>query len=171
MFEFTETIDIEATPARTWDLMEDVERWWPASNAEHDHMERLDDDGPLGVGTKLRIRERIGGIPGEAVGTITEFERGAAVTWEAPEAQYRLLGMRVTVGEGVTWRIEDRGSRSRVSAHVWAAFPAGRLGRLIEWGFTTLGGVQKDRAHTRAELGYLKRALEIPETGNRLGSL
>jgi hypothetical protein len=33
-------------------------------------------------------------------------------------------------------------------------------GRLLEFGFRMLGGVEKDREHARVELRYLKRVIE-----------
>lgn len=35
MYEFTEKIVIQAPPARVWEVMRDVESWWPASKPEH----------------------------------------------------------------------------------------------------------------------------------------
>lgn len=162
MFDFTETVDIDATPAAVWELMRDLERWWPASNPEHVSLERLDTGArELGVGSRLRIRERIAGIPGEATGEITVFVPGWEVTWEAPAARYRLAGVGFTVGEGVTWGIRPSGSATRVSAHVWATFPPGFSGRLLQWSFEHLfHGIERDREHARTELRYLKRVIE-----------
>ncbi len=163
MFEFTETISIQAPPAAVWDVLRDIEGWWLASNPEHDSLEHLDDRDVLQVGTRLRVRERIGGIPGDATGTITNVESGSAVTWEAPEARYRWFGMPATMGEGVTWRIQPGvdGETTILSAHVWASFPRGLRGRLMESAFTRLfHGVEKDRKHARTELQYLKNTIE-----------
>lgn len=166
MFEFTETIEIAAAPETVWSVMQDVESWWSPSNPEHLSLERLDNRGAIEVGTRLKIREKIAGIPGEAAGEITRVDPVSAVTWQAPEAHYRIFGIGLTVDEGVTWGIEPTGSGTRVSAHVWATFPAGRLGHIVEWGFTRLlGGVEKDREHARTELRYLKRTIEA-ETGS-----
>lgn len=162
MFEFTETILIEAPPPRVWEVMSDVEGWWPASNPEHQSFEALDDRG-LEVGARIRIREKIAGIPGEAVGAITDVKPGSEVTWEAPETRYRWHGIAMTVEEGVTWRIEphDEGAGAQVSAHVWARFPTGILGRVVGWAFVRLlDGIEKDREHARTELRYLKRLIE-----------
>lgn len=164
MFEFTETISIQAPPAAVWDVLRDIEGWWLASNPEHESLERLDDRDILEVGAQLRVRERIGGIPGEATGTITRVESGSAVTWEAPQARYRWFGMPATMGEGVTWRIEPSAAdavTTDLSAHVWAVFPPGLRGRVLEAAFTRLfRGVEKDRKHARTELQYLKDIIE-----------
>lgn len=162
MFEFTETVSIEASSSTVWEVMSDIEGWWLASNPEHESLERVGEGGALGVGTQLRIREKIAGVPGEAIGTITTFVPGSVVTWEAPEARYRWFGVPFGVGEGVTWRLEPHGDQTtNVSAHVWATFPSGWRGRLLETAFTRLlGGVEKDREHARTELRYLRRTIE-----------
>lgn len=164
MFAFTESVTIEAPPAVVWDRLRDLEDWWPASNPEHESLERLDDRG-IEPGARLRIREKIAGVPGEAIGEITRVEPGTAVTWEAPAARYRWFGITFTIGEGVTWRIaedEPSGSgRTRLSARVWATFPHGVTGRVLEKLFTyALNGVERDREHTRCELRYLKQELD-----------
>lgn len=160
-FEFTETIDVHAPPAVVWDVMSDLEGWWVASNPEHESLERLDDRG-IAVGARLRIRERIAGVPCEYVGELTRVVPMSEVTMEAPSAQYRLFGVSLTVGEGVTWRLEPMGDdTSRVSAHVWGTFPYGFLGHVVAWTFVTLlNGIAKDREHARVELRYLKRIIE-----------
>lgn len=161
MFEFTESALIDATPTTVWQVMVDLERWWPASNPEHHSFERLDDGPELAVGSRLRIRECIAGIPGEATGKITRLEPPWLVTWEAPQARYRWFGVPVTLGEGVTWRIAPRGDQVDLSATVWATFPPGPRGRLLETAFIRLlNGVEKDREHARSELSYLKTTIE-----------
>lgn len=163
MFSFTESISIEASPDAVWQTMIDLNWWWPPSNPEHESVERLDPGLGLEVGTRLRIREKIAGIPGEALGEIAELQPGARVTWESPSAVYRWHGIPVTMGEGVTWTLDPMGpgATRRLSAHVWASFPAGTRGKLLEVVFTRLlGGVAKDRAHTRTELRFLKKAIE-----------
>ena len=96
VFEFIESILIEAPHERVWAVLSDVDNWWLASNPEHELLEHLDARPATEVGSRLRIRERIGGIPGEAVGTITAVAPGSAVTWEA-EARLSLVGC---AGEG-----------------------------------------------------------------------
>lgn len=167
MFEFTETISVHAAPSAVWDTMRDLERWWPASNPEHESLERLDDRG-IEPGARLRIREKIAGVPGEAVGTITRVEPGTEVTWDAPAARYRWGGVGVTVGEGVTWRVDPGpAGDTEISARVWGTFPPGLAGRLTECVFKrVLNGVARDREHARTELRYLKRILEeAPKSG------
>ncbi len=161
MFEFTESVVIEAPPERIWDVMREVDQWWLPSNPEHISLEHLDDRPATEVGARLRIREKVAGIPAEAVGTITDVVEGTAVTWDA-DATYRLAGLSVGIGEGVTWRIDPQDADSAVvSAHVWATFPSGIFGRIVAFVFIhLLNGIEKDRAHARAELDYLKRIIE-----------
>lgn len=161
MFDFTESILIHAPHQKVWDVVRDIDHWWLRSNPDHDSLEHLDQRPATEVGAKLRIREKIGGIPGEAVGVITAAEPGTAVTWEA-EATYRWFGVSVRLNEGVTWRLEPRSDTStQLSARVWAANPCGIFGRLASLVFTRLlNGEEKDRAHARTELQYLKRTIE-----------
>lgn len=161
MFDFTETVLIEAPRDEVWEVLSDIDRWWLASNPEHGSSEHLDSLAPTKVGARLRIREKIGGIPGEAVGTITAVEPGTAVTWQA-DARYRWLGIPVRVGEGVTWRVEPHDeSTTRVSARVWATFPEHLVGRVARFFFVhVLNGIDKDRHHARTELRYLKNLFE-----------
>ena len=171
MLDFTESILIEAPPTHVWAALLDIEQWWPASNPEHESIERLahadqvtHDGEPveIGRGTQFRIRERIAGIPGEGVGVVTDIDPGRAVTWEADRMRYRLYGVPFTIAEGVTWRVDPREcEKSLLIARVWAKFPAGVLGRLL-WLVLAhlLDGVEKDRRHARVELEYLKEAIE-----------
>lgn len=160
-FEFTEVIAVRAAPGLAWDVMSDLEGWWVASNPEHESLERLDDRG-IAVGARLRIREKVAGVPGEYVGELTRVVPLSEVTMEAPAARYRLFGIPLTVGEGVTWRLEPTDTvTSKVSAHVWATFPYGFLGHAMAWAFVNLlKGIAKDREHARVELRYLKQIIE-----------
>lgn len=160
MFEFTARIGIPAPPERVWQVLEDVQRWWAPSNPEHESLEILDEDQRLQVGTRIRIRERVAGIPGEAVGEITELEPGRRVTWVSEKARYRLAAIRLTVREGVTWVINPAVDGSELSAHVWAEFPGGWFGRALEWLFRhPLRGVEKDYQHAMTELRFLRAQL------------
>jgi len=70
VFDLTETVHIKAPAETVWNTLQDIETWWLASNPEHHSIERLDDRG-IAVGAQLRIREKVAGIPGEAIGVIT----------------------------------------------------------------------------------------------------
>jgi uncharacterized protein YndB with AHSA1/START domain len=161
MFEFTESIIIDESPEQVWEVMRDIDKWWKPSNPEHISLEHLDDRPATEVGARLRIREKVAGIPADAVGTITAVEEGSAVRWDA-DATYRLAGLCVDVGEGVTWRIRPEGTASTVvSANVWATFPPGIFGKVVAFVFTRLlDGIAKDREHARTELRYLKHTIE-----------
>ncbi len=160
MLDFTESIDIDAPRDRVWEVLRDIDRWWPQSNPEHVSLQHLDDRPPTEVGARLRVEERIGGIPGEAVGAITAVEPHTAVTWEA-DARYRWLGIPIRLTEGVTWRVRSDEAATTVSAHVWASRPHGVFGGLAAFLFVhVLSGEAKDREHTRTELRHLKRLLE-----------
>lgn len=156
-FEFTESIDVPASPEEVWDVMVDVEDWWPKSNPEHESIERLT-PGALRPGTRLLVHEKIAGIPGEIEGpivTVDETER--RLVWRGENARYDFFGLTLVVTEGVTWTIEAADHGSRVSARVWAKFPEGVFGRLAAAFFRwPLGGVRRDREHARAELRYLR---------------
>jgi uncharacterized protein YndB with AHSA1/START domain len=161
MFDFTESVLIDAPHAEVWEVLSDVDRWWLASNPDHDSLEHLDTLAATQVGARLRIREKVGGIPGEADGTITSVEPGRAVTWEA-DATYRWFGLPLRVGEGVTWRVDpEADAATRVSARVWATFPKHLVGRIAAFAFVhLLNGIEKDREHARTELRYLKSLFE-----------
>lgn len=62
LFEFTEIVTIHASRSVVWEVMTGLENWWLASNPEHQSLERLDDRS-IEVGARLRIREKIEGVP------------------------------------------------------------------------------------------------------------
>jgi hypothetical protein len=161
MLEFTESIEIRASQEQAWKYLADVEHWWAPSNPEHESLEILDDDKNLGVGTRIRIREKVAGIPGEAIGEITEINKPHHITWKADLARYRLWGMSLRLTEGVRWSLVPVEGGVRLSATVWAVFAPNLKGRLVEWLFKgPLQGETKDRRHAQRELEYIKRDLE-----------
>jgi len=160
MFEFVESIAIEASPAAVWRFLVHVETWWLPSNPEHIRLEIRPRGLPLGVGTQVLFEERVAGVKGEAEGTITAWAEERAATWEGT-ATYRYLGLCIRVIEGVTWRVEPRAGATQLSARVWARFPSGLWGRLTEWyAKAALDVVRRDRRHARRELEYLKAVVE-----------
>jgi hypothetical protein len=160
MLDFTVTTTIDCSATRAWNLLSDVRQWWLRSNPAHDSLEIVSADGNVGLGTELRIRERIAGIPGEAAGRITEFVPGERATWEAA-ARYRLLGTEITVAEGVTWAVSPFNGKTKLSAHVWARFPENLPGKALEWLFIhVFRGQEKDRRHAALELEYIRSELE-----------
>jgi len=160
VFEFTESIMIAAPATAAWELLADVERWWMPSNPEHIRMEVRSQGRPMGVGTKIAFEERVAGITGSAEGIITQLSPGEQATWEGT-AVYRYFGLRLQVHEGVSWRVERHDQGSKLSAHVWAEFPATTIGRILEWyAKSVLNVVERDREHARRELEYLKGVIE-----------
>ncbi|PYP69840.1 MAG: hypothetical protein DMD41_16250 [Gemmatimonadetes bacterium] len=159
MFEFEESVSIDAPVSDVWKFVTDVSRWW-LPRAPTTLLQLRTAKGLLGLGDEVGFEEWVGGNRGEARGTITEWTQGRAVTWEG-EATYRYFGVRIRIEESVTWRVQPRSGGSELSARVWARFPPGLLGRLTEWyAEAVLHIVDKDRQHARRELDYLKRALE-----------
>jgi uncharacterized protein YndB with AHSA1/START domain len=76
MSVFSTTVDIDAPPARVWEVMSDVERWpeWTAS------VRRLTrkDAGPFGLGSRVRIEQpKLRPADWE----VTSFEPGRTFTW------------------------------------------------------------------------------------------
>jgi hypothetical protein len=160
VFEFTEAIRIEAPAAAVWEYVADVERWWLASNPEHIRIDVPGSPSALGPGTEITFEERVAGIKGQAKGTITQWVPGILIEWEG-EALYHYLGFPLRIREGVSWRVDGLEGETQLSAHVWAVFPSGLAGRIFEWyAKNLLSVVDKDRAHARRELEYLRSAIE-----------
>ena len=80
------SIEIEAPASRVWELTLDVESWprltptMDSLTPTMDSVERLD-AGPLGVGSRARIKQ-----PGQAakVWTVTRLDQEKAFAWSAP---------------------------------------------------------------------------------------
>ena len=160
MFEFTESVRVDAPPGKVWKLLADVERWWPPSNPEHIRIDVLGRSKVIEVGTNINFEERVAGVKGKASGTITRFIPEAEATWEGV-AEYRYFGLRFQVHEGVSWYVDKDGEASRLSARVWAKFSSGMFGRLLEWyAKTLLNVIARDREHARCELVYLRNTIE-----------
>lgn len=125
---------------------------------------------PIPEGARLRIRERVAGIPCVAEGPVAERIEGRRLTWTA-RARYRLLGLEIPIDEGVAWELGPRPEGSVLAAHVWARFPRDRRGRLVRRLFEgPLRGPERDRQHALRELTYLKERLESACAPTRGGS-
>ena len=160
MFEVNPSILIEAPIEKIWAYMLDIENWWLRSNPEHIYLELLSGDKQLQLGSKITIKEKVGGIPCTAVGCISKFEKYKQVTWEA-EAVYKYMGMTVQVQEGVDWLFKPIKDKYQLEAHVWAVFPKGFKGKMLEWyAKTFLKIVEKDYEHAMIELEYIKIEIE-----------
>ncbi|MFC7130509.1 SRPBCC family protein [Haloferax chudinovii] len=161
MYAISPTVTIDASPEQVWEFLKDVEEWWVASNPDHESLEVYSDGERIEEGTRIRVRERIAGIPGVADGEVTEYVPGERLTWEAPKARYRFYGFPLEVDEGVTWKITPTRGGTELTARVWASFPDSVLGTITEWTFEhVLHGVERDYRHAMRELEYIKRSLE-----------
>lgn len=122
MFEFTETISIDAQPGQVRQLLSDVERWWPPSNPEHIGIEVRSSDKSIRAGTPVIFEERVAGVSARAEGAITRLIPEAEATWEGV-AVYRYWIFRFKIHEGVSWRLSADGTSSKLSVKVWARLP------------------------------------------------
>jgi uncharacterized protein YndB with AHSA1/START domain len=90
MVHFDVEIEIDASPARVWAVLVDVERW-PEWMASYTSVEWLG-EGPLRVGSAARVRQ-----PGlsAATYTVTELVAGVEFTWSSTTAGVRTTGRHV----------------------------------------------------------------------------
>lgn len=160
MFRFTESVRVDAPAENVWKRLTDIERWWLPSNPEHIRLDVQTCGQPIGVGTKISFEERVAGLRGRAEGEITKWTPGEEAAWQG-EAEYRHLGFRFRIREGVSWRVGSDSRASILSAQVWAKFPSSIFGRFLEWyAKSLLNVVNRDREHARRELEYLKNEIE-----------
>ncbi|MFB6189927.1 MAG: SRPBCC family protein [Halapricum sp.] len=165
MFEIEPTISIDASPEIVWEYLIEIEEWWVPSNPEHESLEILSDERALQEGTRIRVKERIAGLPGVAEGEITEYVPRERITWEAPNTSYRYYGLTIHVDEGVSWRLAPTDAGTNLTAAVWATFPETLLGTVVEWIFkNVLDGVEQDYRHAVMELKYIKEGVEARNT-------
>jgi len=168
MFEISPAVEIEAPPDVVWEFLTEIEEWWVPSNPEHESLEILSEHETLREGTRIRVKERIAGLPGVAEGEVTELLPRERITWEAPDTRYRYYGLTIRVHEGVSWMLEPTDRGTNLTARVWATFPNTLLGTLVEWSFKhLLGGVEKDHEHAMKELEYIKAEIESSGTNRR----
>jgi uncharacterized protein YndB with AHSA1/START domain len=118
MKTFTTTRHLDAPPERAWQVMFDVVRW-PEWTPTIDSVERLD-DGPLAVGSRVRIRQPK--LP-QAVWEVTEVVAGRSFTWRATGPGMATIGRHEVVPDGtgssVTLSIEQTGPMGAVAALAW----------------------------------------------------
>lgn len=58
MYSFTETVLVAASHQRVWEVMGDIEGWWPDSNPDHESFVLLDPGPVTRVGARLRIVQK-----------------------------------------------------------------------------------------------------------------
>ena len=107
-------IEVEAAVERVWEVLHEVERW-PEWASTVTSVRRLD-DGPLAVGSRVRVEQpRIPPTEYE----VTEFEPNRSFTWTATAP-----GVRTTARH----RLEQLGAgTTRVTLAVEQAGPLGRV--------------------------------------------
>lgn len=138
--DIKDTLEIAAPVDEVWALTADIESW-PATTPTITSLERLD-EGPLGVGSKARIKQ-----PGmrPAVWTVTAFEPNRRFAWETKLATVTLRGTHELAST-------DAGCRNTLSIEL-AGLGSGLL--------AALAGSRLRKAITTENLGF-KRAAESP---------
>lgn len=121
MRTFETTIDIDASPARVWALMSDIERWheWTPSITS---IQRLD-QGPMGVGSRARVKQP---KLAASVFEVTAWQRERGFDWVTKSPGLQGLGRHVVApsarGSRVTLSVTFSGALAGV-----VAFFFGRL--------------------------------------------
>lgn len=91
-----DTIHIEAPTEVVWAVTEDIERW-PEWTPTVTAARRLD-DGPFGIGSRVRIKQP---AQPESEWTVTEYVRGERFTWQS-----RRRGLRMAASHRI-WKDES----------------------------------------------------------------
>jgi uncharacterized protein YndB with AHSA1/START domain len=140
------TVDIDAPPARVWDVMIDVEKW-PEWTASMSSVKRLD-AGELRVGSRVRIKQpRLA----PATMTITHIEPDKCFTWRTTAP-----GVEVTA----THTIIEKGKGSQV---VLSLYFDGLVGGIIARATRSL-----NERYIAYEAAGLKKRSEHPPATARL---
>jgi uncharacterized protein YndB with AHSA1/START domain len=77
--ELEKSIEIDAPPAKVWAAMMDVESW-PLWSESMEKVERVDPNGPFGLGSETKIKQPK--VP-EMSYTVTAFSPGQSFEWTA----------------------------------------------------------------------------------------
>ena len=111
------TVAIDATAARVWAILADVEQWpsWTAS------VRRVELAGPFAVNSVARIRQP---KLGRAAWTITELDPGHSFTWRSTALGIRSVATHLVTptGEGtcdVTLGIDQTGPLAGLAAGLY----------------------------------------------------
>jgi uncharacterized membrane protein len=109
---------ISASPEAVWDVISDVARWpeWTPTVTSVIPL----DDGPLAVGSRVRIRQpRLASATWE----VTELADGRRFTWESRAPGVRTIGRHEVAaaagGAEVTLSIEQTGPLAPVVSLLW----------------------------------------------------
>ena len=140
---FSTTIDINASPARVWAVMSDIERWheWTATITS---IERRDRE-PLGVGSKARVKQpKL--APANFV--ITSWHPDRGFDWVTKNPAVTAIGRHV---------IEPTATGARVTLSVEFSGP---LHGLIAWLY---GGLTSRYVRIEAE-GLKQRSEQSPRS-------
>lgn len=81
------SVDVQAPPARVWEIVRDVERWHEWTASIRSIMRR--DDGPFRIGSTALVRQPR--LP-PAVWTVTDLQDGRSFTWENRSPGIRSIG-------------------------------------------------------------------------------
>lgn len=160
----TQAVEVQAAPETIWAQIQDFEGFWERSNPEVHAGTRVlsNPKQPLRNGLRFYQKEQVGGVTGELDAEVYDVEPNRRFRWRT-KADYRLLGLRITIPEGGTFRVEpdSKGERVRVSHRVYGEFPDTVWGRSLGWILVSVFDADLDAAqHTRVELMYLKETLE-----------
>lgn len=160
MFEFVESVNVDAPSPDVWEYVADVEQWWLASHPEHLSLKVRSPGPAIGLGTEIVFEELVAGLKGQAKGMVTEWIPGVRVSWEGT-AKYSFFGISLRINEGFSWQVQKVGKGTILSAHVRADFSSPLTGRLFKWQSRRIRRVaERDREHARRELLYLKSVIE-----------
>ena len=120
---YESSVLVDTPPSRVWQVWTDVEHW-PEWSDSVTSVEPLD-DGPLQVGSRLRIAQP--GLP-TTVWTVTELVEETRFVWHSSSPGVSTVATHEVTGEGtgsrVTARIEQGGPLSRLARAL--------KGRLVE---------------------------------------
>jgi hypothetical protein len=161
VIEVEASVEIERSPLDVWDYMSRIDKWWLVSNPD-EHIElSVVGKGNIEKGTEFVLKERIAGIRGEAIITISEYQPPKQLEWKSLSAKYRLLGMGLDVEEGGIFKISPTEKGCVLSHRVWGKLDCGLMGIIAEWFFKNiLKGERKDFEHTHRELLFIKGEVE-----------
>lgn len=107
MIEVEASVEIARPPQDVWNYVSRIDKWWLASNpGEHIELSQIG-QGNVQRGTAYVLKERIAGIRGEAIITISEYQPPERLEWKSLRAKYKLFGIGLKVKEGGTFKISS----------------------------------------------------------------